>query len=68
MYAYLGMEVAVMIGGKDSSRISYTGSPKGMDFMSKRLDILTDFVIFSRGKCVHMYYMYILFFVVISEH
>ena len=65
MYACVGVEVVAMMAGKISSSISYTGSHKGMNFMNKRLDILSDFVNFSRGKCVRsitcMYYIHILF-------
>ena len=55
MYTFVGMEVVAMIAGKVSSNISYTGSPMGIDFINKRLDILSDFVNFSRGTYAHMF-------------
>ena len=65
MYTFVGMEVVAMIAGKVSSSISYTGSPMGIDFMNERLDILSDFVNFSRGTSAHMFnnmYIHVYYF------
>ena len=46
-YACQGIEVIFMM--VNSSSMSFFGSQKGMNFLNRRPDILSDFAIFSKG-------------------
>ena len=59
-YGCLGVEVMVAMANKSENSISYQGSQKGIDFLSKRPDILSDFFLFSTSMSLYSFCLHFL--------